>query len=715
MLASLRCTRTCLGRRLASSWLRLSPSVALALQHGIPVVALETAIVTHGLPRPHNFQTALAVEAEIRRAGAEPATIGVLNGRVHVGLDVDQLKLLANHPSPQKVSRRDLAPLLADPTAVGGTTVAGTLLAAHAATIPIFATGGIGGVHRGAVTSWDVSADLPELGRTPLCVVCAGVKSILDIPRTLEVLETLGVCVATLGSDFFPAFFAASSGVRSPASLRTTGEAAAVLEAHLRSGMKSGVLLAVPIPAEEAGDGAAVEAAIQTAVEEAEARGVGGREVTPFVLRKVAELTSGASLKANIALVRNNARVAAEVACELARLRNASNPTITTSKPTITTSKPTIMTSKPTITTSKPTITTSKTTVTTSRPTITSPTSSDPAVVVVGGSNVDVVCSAFNLGSEPASYPGAVRQVCGGVGRNLAEVFARLGSPHRLLTATGADAGGRFLRASCPQLSWEAALELSDLRTAHYVALLNANGSLIFGVADMDIHKAVDCAYVRSKAGLLSGASVVLCDANVSAETMREVVVLSSASSVPVWLEATDVLKATTLLDASRAGEAFASINLSEMVAMLKDPRIGSKLSRENWSERLASCGDRSSRREVLVALMRACDALGGHFRGILVKLGPHGALLWPEGRWCTAPQAERIASVSGAGDSFLGAFVWGRYERGLGVEVSLWAGLRAARTSLDTFWPISRRLQPRDFEEEKLAEWARGLDAEEL
>ena len=303
------------------SAVRVSPEVRDALAAGRPVVALESTIISHGMPFPQNLETARAVERDVREAGAVPATVAVLDGVPCVGLDDQQLERLAREgTAAKKTSRRDL-PYVVAQRLTGATTVSATMYLAAAAGVTLFVTGGIGGVHRGASDTWDVSADLTELARTRVTVICAGAKSILDIRKTLEVLETAGVPVCVLGSSQFPAFYTASSGVRAPWRLDSPAEVAAAMHAaDEKLLLNCGMLVAVPIPQEHAADGAAVEAATTAALAEADRLHLSGAEVTPFLLKRVAELTSGASLRANIALVRNNARVGARIAVEHARL-----------------------------------------------------------------------------------------------------------------------------------------------------------------------------------------------------------------------------------------------------------------------------------------------------------------------------------------------------------------------------------------------------------
>ena len=284
---------------------------------GQPIVALESTVISHGLPYPDNLDLARAMEDEVRAAGAIPATVGVVGGVPTLGMTAVQIEHFAHAEGILKLSRRDIGYAMAQ-RRDGATTVAATMALAALAGVAVFATGGIGGVHRGARESWDVSGDLTELARTPVLVVCAGAKAILDLPATLEYLETAGVPVLGLGADEFPAFYSPSSGLPA-ARVDSPAEAAAVWRAHRALG-GGGMLLAVPPPAEVALPRATVEAAIERALARAAAAGVRGQAVTPFLLSAVAEETHGESMRTNIALLRQNARVAAQVAREVATL-----------------------------------------------------------------------------------------------------------------------------------------------------------------------------------------------------------------------------------------------------------------------------------------------------------------------------------------------------------------------------------------------------------
>ncbi len=302
--------------------LTFAPEVARARAEGAAIVALESTIITHGMPFPQNVETARAVEAEVRRAGAVPATIAVMAGRLHIGLTDTELDRLGQAQGVMKLSRADLAVCLASGR-TGATTVAATMICARLAGIEVFATGGIGGVHRGAETSFDISADLAELGQTAVTVVAAGAKAILDLPKTLEVLETRGVPVIAVGQDEFPAFWSQRSGLRAPLRLDSAAEIAAAHLMRARLGLPGGQLVANPIPAAAEIAGATITPVIETALAEAARQGIAAKAVTPFLLQRIFELTEGRSLAANIALVLNNARLAAAIAREIGAQRGA--------------------------------------------------------------------------------------------------------------------------------------------------------------------------------------------------------------------------------------------------------------------------------------------------------------------------------------------------------------------------------------------------------
>ncbi|KAK9870566.1 hypothetical protein WA026_008125 [Henosepilachna vigintioctopunctata] len=312
-----------------SSVLSINEEIKHALEKQYPIVALESTIITHGLPYPDNVKCAMSVEDKIREKGGVPATIAIIEGRVKVGLTPEEIERLGDtsKSNPIKTSRRDI-PYVIGNKLNGGTTVSGTLIVANKMGISVFATGGIGGVHREGEKTFDISADLIELGRSQVAVVSSGVKSILDIPKTLEYLETQGVFVATYGETTeFPAFYSRSSGCHAPYSVSGPVEAAKIISSSIMLKLKSGMLFAVPVPEQNALDNREIQEAIEKALEEAKECKIRGKQITPFLLRKIWEITQGKSLHTNIALIENNATVAAQIAVELEKLRKTNTPT----------------------------------------------------------------------------------------------------------------------------------------------------------------------------------------------------------------------------------------------------------------------------------------------------------------------------------------------------------------------------------------------------
>lgn len=297
-------------------YLDMNPEVRSAMEAGQPVVALESTIIAHGMPYPKNVETALAVNDVIRKNGAVPATIGIINGRMKVGLTAEEIEYLAKAKNVLKVSRRDLPYVLSNKLD-GATTVAGTMIIAHMAGIRVFVTGGIGGVHRGAGESFDISADLEELKMTDVVVVCAGVKSILDIGATLEYLETAGVPVITVGSDEFPAFYSRKSGFKSECRIDSPKEIAELISLKYSLGLKGGVLVGCPIPSKDEIPFDKMERVIDEALQKSKSLNISGKRITPFLLDEVKTLTSGSSLDSNIKLVLNNADIGAKIAAAL--------------------------------------------------------------------------------------------------------------------------------------------------------------------------------------------------------------------------------------------------------------------------------------------------------------------------------------------------------------------------------------------------------------
>lgn len=646
------------------SLFRIHPSVSQALAENRPVVALESTIITHGMPYPHNLSTAKEVEAIVRAEGVTPATVGVIEGKFHVGLSSEELDILAQCKKSLKVSQRDL-PYVVSKRLSGGTTVSATMIAAHRAGISVFVTGGIGGVHRDGENSLDISADLTGLGRTPITVVSAGAKSILDIGRTLEFLETQGVCVATYGAaKCFPAFFSPESGFNSPHQVCNPDEAAELIASNQSLGLQSGVLLAVPIPGEHAAAGQEIEGAIQAAVTEASDKCITGRDVTPFILQKVNELTKGKSLQANIALIHNNAKVGSQIACALSKRLHKSRST---------TQQKRKMNER-----------------------------SD--IVVIGGINVDFIAKGNTktlLFGQ--TNPGSVCQSFGGVGRNIADSLSRIGQSPLFISATGTDSHSEAVFNYCKHMDTSGVIRLKDQSTATYCAVITESGDLSLGLGDMDIHQKITEQYVSQFENHLSSSTLVCLDGNIPVTTINYVCSLAKKYNLNVWYEPTDSDKACKpfLSDAWKS-LSYISPNLSELCTMNKT--LGLPI-----PQALPDCLD-----DVLNVAMALSLPLLEHLHCVVVTLGAYGVLV------CGAHEGgsvnlqprkqkgkrqlgalhypaltvttEETMNVSGAGDSLAGALMAGILQ-GRDTNSCVQMGLLAARLSLSSPHPINPTL----------------------
>ena len=519
-------------------------------------------------------------------------------------------------------------------------------------------------------------ADIGELGRTPVMVVSAGAKSILDIPRTLESLESHGVCVLAYGVDDFPAFFTRDSGALAPARVDTPAEAAAVAHSQRGLGLESGMLVGVPIPTEAEAEGSLVQAAIDQALGEADAAGLGGREVTPFLLKRINEISGGASLRANIALVLNNARVGADIAvalAEITRLRGGEHTTRLRGGADDD-----------------------------------APVPAPVPVVVVGGAVADLLAApaAGTTLLLRTSNPGSLRVSAGGVGRNIAEALARLGCTPHLISAVGADGLGTMVLESLRHVEGglgdggitDGILQVDGQRTATYTALMDDHGDLCAAVADMSVHGAVTPEVLAASSAHLAAAPLCVCDANLSAEAIIALARLTKANGVPLWLEPTSVPKGaaavSALYEAGLLGAvSYLSPNADEATAMaaaLPEADGGDGIRRlGRWLRAKAAGDDETAVREAAVALVRA------GVREVLVTRGARG-VLWARGEadgevFCEAHPArpvERITSTRGAGDCFVAGCAWrlaanlraGRAPHGeTSLRAAVCAGLRAA------------------------------------
>ncbi|TRY72383.1 hypothetical protein TCAL_04749 [Tigriopus californicus] len=660
-------------RLLGREFLRFSPEVQRILHQcqspwdllASQIVLLESAILTHGMPYPTNLEMAHQVQNIIRDRGAVPATVGIISGKLHIGLTDHDLAWLARPDTAKvKVSRRDLPAVLAR-GGHGGTTVAGTLLAARQTpwgSLPLFVTGGIGGVHRAGQNSMDVSADLVEMGRSSTTVISAGIKSILDIGRTLEYLETQGVCVGTLGeTDDFPAFFTRKSGFRSPVHVRDERDMARLMATHHSLNLDSGILMSVPIPAaDEATD---VEEAIQQALALADEKGITGREVTPFVLGKVNELSQGASLKANLALIKNNARVGADIAVELAQLVRSS-----------------IQPKSHHLQLDRDKASTAETIQL--RP------------MVVGGSILDLVTHIRDpvVSMDGSTHLGTVDFGYGGVGRNLADALALFDLNPMFISAVGADDLGRNMIEHNEKLDKSRVAILSDHRTAMYNIVLDCDGAVRLGVGDMSIHTQVSPSLIQEQLPRLEQCSMLVLDGNLPQESVNYLLQLDNASNVPVFYEPTDVRKSDKFLKSGvPSAVTYFSPNLKELFSA-----TGSAYSYDDLNDCNASlykavdaCVDMLTLLQVIIVTMGDDGVLivrrGSAHEPLPLRNDPGSksrseftisATHYPVRKICDA------VSCSGAGDCLSAAFITSilnHHSQGQAVA----AGIQAAALSL--------------------------------
>ncbi|XP_019370953.1 PREDICTED: uncharacterized protein LOC109296156 isoform X2 [Gavialis gangeticus] len=637
-------------RFLHDAHFRVQSSVQEALASGRPIVALESAIITHGIPYPQNLSMARNVEEIVRTHGSVPATVGILNGKIHIGLNDEELHFLAKSENLVKVSRRDLPYVLSQGSS-GGTTVSGTMIAAHKAGIHVFVTGGIGGVHRGGEKTMDVSTDLTELGRTPVAVVSAGVKSILDIGRTLEFLETQGVCVAAFGeSREFPAFFCRQSGLQAPYQVQNEEEAAKLIASTLALGLSSGVLIAVPCPKEQAASGQIIEHAIQQALKEARSKGIIGKELTPFVLQRVHELTSGKSLDSNIALVQNNARVGSRIAVALGKLKKAQGKGNLPQSGRATAPRP----------------------------------------VVIGGTNVDFIAKARNatmlVGGQ--TNTGKVSRTFGGVGRNLADCLSRLGRTPFFISAMGKDEHSESILRYSSHMDMGGVLQLEGHNTATYCAVMTGSGELSLGLGDMDIHQQITEHYVSRFKQHLCMAPVVCIDGNVPIATIQYVCQIAREHKVPESWRAL----------------AYISPNLRELRAInrtLGHPVPADLPSRLEDVVRTAmtlACPLLTQLCCVVVTLGPHGVLLCGRSMGGSVSLHPGPHTQNAAGQLCAAHypavpvSGEEIVNVSGAGDSLIGGIISGLLA-GYDTDTCIRMGLLSASFSICSREPISQKI----------------------
>lgn len=576
----------------------IHPEVEDALAHNKPVVALESTIITHGMPYPTSMDMARSVENIVRSTGSIPATIGIIGGRVKIGLEPHELERLARRTvNPMKISRRDIGAAIVSKRD-GGTTCSSTLIFAALAGIKVFATGGLGGVHRGGENSMDVSADLHELTRCPVGLVSAGVKSILDIGRTLEYLETLGVPVISYAkTKDFPAFYTRQSGHQVPWNVTDPAQAARILYTHWQLGLTNGALFAVPIPEKYEAAGASIQKAVELAIRESEESGISkcGKEVTPWLLNRVGELTKGRSLESNIALVQNTALAGGQIAVEFAKLAEEGeqdhqkhlcrgfNQQLAPSSPTGQVTARSMKLPYPDWN-------------------ATAVQNKKASIMVAGCAAVDITAKVEQASADSlkTTHPGKLSLTLGGVGRNIAEATHRVLSVSEehsdavlLLAPVGDDVFGKLIvdLTRSVGMRTDGLLSVSGLRSAVCNLLLDAQGGLQSGVADMDLpHKWAGEEVVSALQD--HQPRFLVLDGNLSAEAMTAFVTEAANSDTQIFFEPTSVVKSTRIFPAVAANighslqsvVSYASPNLLELRHMYEEARNTFDLmSHDHW------------------------------------------------------------------------------------------------------------------------------------
>ncbi|XP_012227103.1 uncharacterized protein [Linepithema humile] len=644
------------------------PNVAVARKNGLPIVALESTIITHGMPYPDNFNTALKVEDVIKSQGVVPATIGIIDGKIHVGLNNEQLETLSKTDSTKtmKCSRRDICSIVSHGLN-GGTTVSATMLIAHAAGIPIMATGGIGGVHRGAELTLDISTDLTELGRTPIAVVCSGVKSILDIGKTLEYLETQGVPVIKIGeSPEFPAFYCSETldKIKAPCRISNAKEAADIMEAQRTLGINTGILFAVSIPEKYALEPGIMDSIISEALKKATVMRIMGKQITPFLLNELNEITQGQSLKANIGLIENNAKVAAEIALNLCKRSWTSCTESASARSTISREKP----------------------------------------VVVGGAVLDTVFQVKEpqITCDGRMHVGRSRESCGGVGRNVADALIKLGLENtRLISVIGNDEPGKIILESLKD-GGKTVKCMSKVTTPRFTVIVDTEGECHFGISEMESFSAITPKLIKEYQSHLEQASLIVLDGNLELDTMRCVLDIASRTNIPVWYEPTNIPHAAKIFETGQQWRRilhFISPNWNELKVIAKFFNIPTVENMDltavrNIAEQLieyipvviTTLGSQG----VLVTRKASSHEPFYNENGELIVNSSIASRLYPVANG--AEKSNEILCVSGCGDCLTAGIIYGIHKN-LDEVNCISIALKAAALSLRSFDTVPQTL----------------------
>ncbi|EGZ27936.1 hypothetical protein PHYSODRAFT_343685 [Phytophthora sojae] len=696
-----------------SQRLALSEEVAEALYGRAkrPVVALESTIISHGMPFPQNLQMAQHVEEIVRAHGACPATICIAEGALKVGLGEKDLAQLAElGAGAKKCSTRDIAATVTDKKVVGATTVSSTMRIAHAAGIKVFVTGGIGGVHRFCEETMDISTDLMELSRTPVAVVCAGIKSILDIPRTLEFLETHSVPVIGYRTDQFPAFFTQDSGEKAHLRRDTPQDIARLIHESEALELPNGHIIAVPNPKPVPTE--VINEAIELGLKEVVEKNIHGQAVTPYLLKRVNEITQGVSLTSNIDLVNNNATVGSQVACALFDLENGAvvDPTTKTEY-------------------SIPVAKKSSSTKSGDR----------KRVLVVGGLVLDIISSSASPLIRGTSNIGTIKQSSGGVGRNIAECLHRLRLDPLLVSSVGNDAPGSVLLENLKKLGLDTSgITVSDkLATAVYSAVLDSTGDMDAAIADMSAFESIESSSISDKT--IDKANLIVADGNLTPRTIGDLFKRSARLGVDTWFEPTSVQKALHVVEGDGVSwMKYMSPNADELHAIsqaIRQKLEDANVSSESTDERFPLTKESGIipkeemtqlKNDLITALLAMANGDTKQSKHVLVTLGKHGVLVasinvsirdlrevvdecgFPVDIWgmhhvhgghsvtmVHLPGVEiLVTNCTGAGDSMVGGTIYGLLE-GYDIFQSCHMGMIAARQSLASEHAISPNLAP--------------------
>ncbi|XP_060851868.1 uncharacterized protein LOC132930169 [Rhopalosiphum padi] len=644
-------------RYFSRSSIDITPEVKNALNNRKPVIALESALITHGLPYPKNVETALEMEHIIKSHNIIPATIGIINGRVKAGMCPEQINVLGMPAEKKtiKVSRRDF-PFVLSQGLNGGTTVSGTLVIANALGIKFFVTGGIGGVHIDGQNSLDISADLFELSRCAIMVVSAGIKSILDIGRTLEYLETVGVCVASYDSNGeFPAFYTKLSGYQSVCNVTSPYEAAGLLEQCQNTG--SGVLLAVPI-LEEKIKKTEIDKAIENARQMCEKQGIVGKSITPFVLSEVSRLTKGLSMETNISLLKNNSLIGSKIALEYYSKLSSTSKSVFEVKKSLKKSK--------------------------------------NSPVVIGGSNVDYVLQVDeDLKLDGRMLAGQMKRVSGGVGRNIADALGRFGHDVCFLSAVGDDSNGDAIIKSLDHINTDKIVVAGDQSTSWCVVFQDRHGDCMACIGDMECHKRISIDLIKKNIDSLYQSPLVVIDGNVCPETMEFVIGFCNEENIPVYFETTDIAVASKPFYSDMwKALSFMSPNLKELQEISK--KLPAEV-RVNYAIKVSINGsdEFDTRDRIMNSSKDIVCKLISHIPVIMVTLGDKGLLLASRQSDDTvslvhypAQKIETPVSASGAGDCLCAGYISGVLQ-GKSQDECVAMGLKAATSALLSHRPV--------------------------